>query len=212
VWAHYHLARALVKLEKVDEAIVECRKALALNPDLLNLYGNLARMLADRGQPDEAIGQLGKALEIKPDQPDVRYNLGLLLYQQGRLPEAMAQWSELLRLHPQHAEALNQLAWVLATATEASVRDGAKAVEMAQHAVKLTGSREPNFLDTLAAAEAEAGQFSAAVETANQALALASRHDNTVLAEGIRARIRHYEARTPFRETGQPSPAPSGQP
>ena len=143
---------------------MECRRTLALDPNLLAMYGNLARMLVDRGQPDEAISLLGKALQIKADQPHVRYNLGLVLCQQGRLAEAMEQWAEVLRWHPENTEALNQLAWVRATAPEASVRDGAKAVEMAQHAVKLTDGQEPNLLDTLAAAQAEAGQFGEAVE------------------------------------------------
>ncbi len=212
VWAHLHLARALDKLGRIDDAIAECRNTLALDPNLLDVYGSLARMLADRGQPAEAIGLLRKALTIKPDQPAARYNLGLLLYQQGELSEAMAQWSKVLSMYPENAEALNQLAWVMATAPEASGRDGVKAVAMAQRAVKLTEGREPNFLDTLAAAQAEAGQFAEAVRTAKQALELASGPKNAVLAEGIQARIRLYEAEAPFRDARQPPPPPTERP
>ena len=161
-------------------------------------------MLFDRGESDEAIKLLGKALAIQSDQPITRYNLGLVLYRQGRSAEARQQWSELLRLHPENTDALNQLAWVLATDPEASIRDDAKAVEMAQRAVKLSDGQEPNFLDTLAAAQAEAGRFGDAVQTAKRAQALAIGKNDAALAEGIQSRMRLYEAKTPFREMRQP--------
>jgi tetratricopeptide (TPR) repeat protein len=210
--AHFNLARILIRLGQTDEAMAECRRTLELDPKMPEAYGALARMLADRGQPDEAIGLLGKALQIESDRPDDRYTLGFLLYQQGKLPAAMAQWSELLRLHPDNAAALNQLAWVLATAPAASDRNGAKAVEMAQHAVKLAGGKEPNFLDTLAAAQAEAARFAEAVETAREALKLATQQNNEPLAESIKAKIPLYEAGTPFREMPPPAAAPSTRP
>jgi protein O-mannosyl-transferase len=204
------LARALVQSGRTDEAIVECRKTLALDPNVLEVYGNLARMLADRGQFDEAIGLLGKALEIAPDQPDARYNLGFLLYQQGRLPEATGQWSELLRLHAEDTRALNQLAWVLATAPAASDRDGAKAVEMAQRAIEFSGGQNPNYLDTLAAAQAEAGRFAEAVETAEKALELATQQNQHTMVESIKVKIPLYQAGTPFRESpSSPTMAPT---
>lgn len=188
---------------------MECRTTLALDPSILEIYGDLARMLADRGQLVEATSLLRKALEMKPDQPEARHNLGLLLYRQGQLAEAMGQWSELLRLHPENTETLNQVAWVLATSAEASVRDGARAVEMARHAVRLTDGQEPNLLDTLAAAQAEVGRFDEAIDTTQRALALASRQENTALAATLRARIRLYEAQTPVRAPRPPPPSSS---
>ena len=70
-------------------------------------------------------------------------------------------------------------AWMLATNPNASVRNGAEAVELAQRAVELSGGREPAILDTLAAAYAEAGRFPEAVKTAQRAAALASARGDT---------------------------------
>jgi Flp pilus assembly protein TadD len=90
---------------------------------------------------------------------------------------------------------MNQVAWVLATSPDASVRNGAEAVKMATRAVELSGGREPDTLDTLAAAYAESGRWEQATETARRALALA----REPLAKDIRARLALYENRQPFR-------------
>ena len=70
----------------------------------------------------------------------------------------------MIRSRPSDTNLLNDTAWILATNPNASVRDGAEAVELAQRAVKLSGGQEPAILDTLAAAYAEAGRFADAVE------------------------------------------------
>ena len=198
---HFDLARALVNLGQIEEAAFECSRTLELNPDFLEVYSTVARILAGRGQMDDAIGLLHTALKIKPDDAEARYNLGIFLYQKGRLSEAMAQWNELIHIQPEYVPVLNEVAWALATDPEASVRDGTRAVELAQRAVKLSGGQEPNFLDTLAAAQAEAGQFAEAVKTAEQAVAVASSQNNTALAEGIRTRIKLYQSGSGYQET-----------
>jgi Flp pilus assembly protein TadD len=120
---------------------------------------------------------------------------------QGKTPEALAHWREGLRVDPNHLALLSQTAWVLATCPEASVRNGAEAVELAKRAVQLSGGKEPAVLDTLAAAYAETGRFAEAVETIRQALALATQQNEQPLIEGLKARMALYEAKTPCRET-----------
>jgi Flp pilus assembly protein TadD len=91
------------------------------------------------------------------------------------------------------------MAYMLATNPNASIRNGAEAVTLAKRAVELSGGREPAFLDTLAAAYAEAGQFTDAVRTARQAADLAAQQNKAALAESLRGKIPLYEAGTPFR-------------
>ncbi len=67
-------------------------------------------------------------------------------------------------LQPDNAIAVTQLAWLLATCPTASLRSGREAVELAQHAVKLTGRRDAVAFDALGAAYAETGRFADAVE------------------------------------------------
>ena len=144
-------------------------------------------MPASRGRVAEADAHFRKALEINPDYADARNNLGSLLVAIGKIDEGIAQWETLIRLQPKSVRALNQLAWLLATSPEASVRNGPRAVELAQQALRLAGSREPAVLGTLAAAYAEAGQFSKAAETAQQAVELAASQNNAALADALRA-------------------------
>jgi len=94
----------------------------------------------------------------------------------------------------------NNLAWLLATCPDASLRDGSRAVELARKAEQLAGSSHPEVLDTLAAAYAEAGQFSEAIETAKKALQLVSAQHNSAMADAVRARLKLYEANSPYRE------------
>jgi tetratricopeptide (TPR) repeat protein len=106
-----------------------------------------------------------------------------------------------LRAQPDFLPALNEAAHVLAASPEASVRNGAEAVTLAERAVKLSGGREAMYLDTLAAAYAEAGRFPDAIATARRALDVATRPDQSQLREGLAARLRLYEARKPYRDT-----------
>ena len=126
--------------------------------------------------------------------------------------KALAERRESLRSRPDDIALLNDTAWVLATNPNASIRNGAEAVELAQRAVQLSDGREPAVLGTLAAAYAEAGRFAEAVKTAEQALALAASQNNAALAETLHARIKLYQAGSPYRNTQQPSPSPSGPP
>ena len=117
----------------------------------------------------------------------------------------LAKQRELIRSRPNDANLLNDTAWILATNPNASVRNGAEAVALAERAVELSGGREPAILDTLAAAYAEAGRFAEAAETAQKAIHLAKQQNKPTLAASIKARRQLYEAKTPFRK---PSLAP----
>ena len=100
---------------------------------------------------------------------------------------------------PQSAEAQRKLAWLLATSPAKSRRNAAEALEHARRAVQLTAGNDPDALDALAAAYAEAGRFPDALATAHKALDLAEKQGKAELAEGLRTRIALYECGEPFR-------------
>ena len=105
-----------------------------------------------------------------------------------------------MEINPQDAEALNNMAWILATAPDASIRDGAKAVELAESAVAVSGNGQPRTLATLAAALAEKGRFADAVKTAERALQLAIDRADAGLANSIRTQLGFYQSNMPFRD------------
>jgi tetratricopeptide (TPR) repeat protein len=156
--------------------------------------------LVQKGRFDEAIPHFEKVLTLAPDSAEARFYLGNAFYLKGRIAEALAHWRKVLAAEPNDLRVLNQAAWVLATNAEASFRNGAEAVELAERAVRVSSGRQPRIIATLAASYAEAGQFPKAIETARQALDLATQQNNRQLAEGLNAMIALYQANTPFRE------------
>jgi tetratricopeptide (TPR) repeat protein len=203
--AHNNLGNVLVGQGRNDEAVGEYRKAIELDPAYAEAHNNLGAMLADRKQLDAAIAQFQKALEIEPDFANAHGNLGLALNDKGKIDEAMVHWREMVRLQPTDVCAVNRLAWAMATRPEPSIRNGAVAVELAEWAVRLSHSREPVPLNTLAAAYAQTGRFAEAAQTARKALGLATRQSDRTLAESIKTKIALYEARTPFLDTASVS-------
>ena len=198
---HANLGAALAERGRFDEAIPHLAKALALNPDSAPLETSLGAALVQKGRSAEAIGHFRKALEIAPAFTQARYYLGNALYLGGDAAGALAEWRKVLTAEPDHAAVLNQAAWVLATNPEAAVRNGADAVAFAERAARVSAGRQPRILATLAAAYAEAGRFPQALETARQALTLATRQSDRQLAEGLNAMIALYADQKPFRET-----------
>jgi hypothetical protein len=101
-------------------------------------------------------------------------------------------------LDPDSIEALNNLAWLLATSPEPALRNGPRAVQLAERACGL--SKLPSLLGTLAAAYAEAGRFSDATRAAEQACARATQAGDAGTAARNGELLEFYRAGKPYRE------------
>ena len=203
--AHFNLGIALRQKGQRDEAILEFQKAVAIRPDFAEAQNDLGNTLLLIGRVDEAVTHLRKALEIHPDYAQAHYNLGNALLQKGQVDEAIIQFQKLLALQPDSAEARRSLAgiaWRLATSPNPSLRNGTKAIALAQQTDQLAGSNNPMMAAIVAAAYAETGQFNQAVASARRALQLATREENAALVAAIQAQLNCYEAGLPFRDTG----------
>jgi len=195
-----NLGNALARKHVWDEAIDHLQEAVRLRPDYADAYFNLGSVLFQQGRIDQAIAQWQKALAIRPTDAEAHRSLASALRKEGKLKEAIAEYEQALNVVPEDSVALNNLAWILATSSDASMRDGARAVTLAGKAVQASGGRDPNFLRTLAAARAEAGQFAEAVATAEAAKALASTQDKPELTSRLEEEITLYRARIALRE------------
>jgi tetratricopeptide (TPR) repeat protein len=202
--SHNNLGLALLQKGSVDEAISHLQKALQIRPDFAGAHMNLGIALFQLGRMDEAITQYREALQINPRIAAAHYNLGNALLQKGSVAEAITQFQKALQIKPDNVKAQNDLAWLLATCPEASLRDGNRAVDLARQANALTGGENPLILRTLTAALAEAGRFSEAVETAQRALQLAGAQSNTTLAGQLQSELKLYRAGSPFHSPAQP--------
>jgi tetratricopeptide (TPR) repeat protein len=195
-----NLADALARKGQSDEALVHYEQAIRLEPNYANAYYNRGNVLFAKGRTDEAMADWEKTLQIQPNDADAHTCIGNALLRQGSLREAIAHYDKAMALAPGDPHSRNNIAWVLATSSDASIRDGVKAVEFAQEAVQLSSGRDPNFLRTLAAAYAESGRFSEAIAAAQQAIAIAASQGKSDLAKSLKKEIALYREHTSLRE------------
>jgi tetratricopeptide (TPR) repeat protein len=197
--AYYNVGIALAKEGKQDAAILYYQRALRDNPAYAEAYYAMGNSLLAERRFSEAIAQYEQALKFRKRYAEVQSNMAIAFLQQGNVPEAIRHWERTLEIQPDFAQALNNLAWLLATFPETSVRDGARAVKLAQRACRLSGDRDPSTLRTLAASYAETARFAEATATAERASALARSQGNTELAEILDSDVAHYQKNEPLR-------------
>jgi tetratricopeptide (TPR) repeat protein len=187
------LANALARKGLLSEAIGHYVRAIKLRPDYGDPYLNLGTVLFEQGQIHDAIAQWHRAVATQPNDAGFHTALGDAFLKGELQKEAIAEYEHAARISSQDPLACNNLAWLLATSSDASIRDGDRAIELAKQAVRLSRGKDPNYLRTLAAACAESGRFAEAKETARQALQGAERRSNSTLANALRDEIALYE-------------------
>jgi len=196
--AHFQLANILLAQGHAGDASVHYQKGLASSPHNAEAEGNLGLALVQSGDLAGAIDHWEKSLAIEPSNAKTHNNVAGALMALGRTQEAIAHYEKALAIQPQYIEAEKGLAWALATAPEASLRNGDKAVALATHVNESTHGNSALVLHILAATYAESNRFAEAVETAQRALALANDQHSAALAAAIQKELALYQANTPF--------------
>jgi len=198
--AHVAFANALLQKKRTDDAIAHYQKAVAIRPDYFLARYGLGHALLEKGKLDAAIEHSRAALLIQPNNADCHTVLAIALDEKGQWAEAIQHYERALKISPQSISALNNLAWLLAAGSNASLRNGARAIQFAQQADQLSGGTNVLVLRTLAAAYAEAGQFGKAIETAHAAMQLGQSQRDDSLATELQQEIALYELGLPYRE------------
>jgi len=197
--AQVALGNALFQKGLIDESIVHYQKALAIRPYYVTAHYNLSSAFLKKGEIDEAIFHCRAVLSTQPEHADAHTILASAFLQKGEIGTAIEQYKKTLEIMPRSVPALNNLAWILATYSDPAFRDGTKALELAQRANEFSGRNNPIILRTLAAAHANVGQFSMAVEVGQLALSLTDRQ--SPLASALQRELAGYEASEPYRES-----------
>jgi Flp pilus assembly protein TadD len=140
-----------------------------------------------------ALHYFQRAVELDPGVAEPHCKLANTLVLLDRHAEAIAEYSKALRLLPGMDEAANNLAWLLATCPDRSLRDGARAIALARQASQRSQDQNPVILGTLAAAYAEVGNLAEAVATAQRARQLALAQNNRPYAGVLEAQLRQYQ-------------------
>jgi tetratricopeptide (TPR) repeat protein len=192
------LAQILQQQGRWEEAIAEFEVILQKAPARWDLRASLADCLVAVGQFAKAAKEYKTVLEGNPNNSEAWRRLGIALNSYGESNEARDAYREAVRLGPYRVEALNDLAWFLATDAHAELRDGAEAIKLAQKACALTGEREPRCFGTLDAAYAEAGDFKNAIATARRTIQLATDQKQPEIAAAGAKRLELYQASKPY--------------
>jgi protein O-mannosyl-transferase len=185
---------------KLDEAISLLQAAVALRPENSPAHENLAKALIQKGEVADALVHYQKLLELQPDNIEVHNIVGTVLVQQHRIRDGVEEWQKVLAIQPDNGNAMSNLAWVFATSPDDSLRDGVKAVQLAQEALRISARRIPLLFRTLAAAYAETGEFSKAIQTAQEGIELANSQGNQGLATELQGNISLYQEQRPLRD------------
>ena len=198
--AHHNLGNALLKQGQTDAAISQFQLAARLKPESATIHYNLGIALGNQGQTDAAISQLQEAIRLKPAYPEALGTLAGAFDGQGKYAEAIRLYQAALKSKPNQEEVLNNLAWLLATCPDAAFRNGREAVRLATRACELTSDAKPLLIGTLAAAQAEAGDFQAAIAAAERAAVVAASLHLEKVAMRNRELLQLYRQGQPFHE------------
>ena len=195
--ARNNLSQALLAQGRLNEAVSELESLIRREPRYAPAHANLGSALLLMGAPmTKAAEHFTRALGLNPRLAEARFNLALLHTIQGNHAEAIALLREGLRHQPDDLATRQLLAWELATAPDAKLRNGPEALRLARGAAL---GDDPQGLHVLAAALAEAGRFEEALRTARQAAARAGSAGLKEDAERIREAISRYERGEPLR-------------
>jgi tetratricopeptide (TPR) repeat protein len=198
--AHDNLGAALDALGQRDAALAEYAEGVRLAPQRAEAQCTLAEALGRAGRFQEAATHFRLAVPMDPHSLRARYGLALAQAKAGQVREAVAEFDALLREQPNWPAVEVMLAWLLATPDDPRLRDGPRATRLAEDAVQRTNHQNPDALNSLAAAYAESGRLTDAVETAEAALELAQASGRSALAGALADRLAQYRAGQPARD------------
>lgn len=177
--AHNFYGVTLFRMGKYDEAVAHFQAAIRVNPLNAQSLTNMGALEFSRGNVDSAKKYFEEAIDSTPRYAKAHFNLAMVLTREGQFQGAAERYEDCLKYAPDDADATGNLAWLYATCPDPAVRRGARAVELAREFGRLMGGTAggPRVFDILAAALAEDGQFTQAVESAGTAVQL-SRSDD----------------------------------
>jgi tetratricopeptide (TPR) repeat protein len=192
--AHVELGTLLLGIRKGAEAESHFTAVLKANPNDPELVYKLGISLMLQGRLAEARDQMLAVVRLNQSSL-AHWQLGEIHIGLGDPRKAIESYEAAIALNPELLTSANNLAWLLATSAEASLRNGPRAVEIAEAIHRAGNSPEAQQPDTLAAAYAEAGRF-------DEAVATLSKLDK--LSPEMQSRLQLYRERKPFHEPLNP--------
>lgn len=200
--AHNELCKLYIQRQDWDAAALACQAAIELAPgDALPRY-HQGMVLAMQNRPDQAEENYQAALQLDPEFAEAHLALGVLYRRSGKYGAAIKHLRKAAQRHPDWADATTALAWLLATVDDQRLRNGSEALQWASKAAEQLADHRA--LQSLAAAHAEQGDFSAAISHQQQALQRAPEAERRAMQLHLETYQRHQPVRVRvFADSGQ---------
>ncbi len=167
-------------------------------PDTVPFFLTRGFLLMQEGRSDDARADFDLLLVNHPDDFDMLFAVAVTIQASGNPALSLPYYDQAIARHPYEASSFNNKAWLLATATDAAVRNGEEAVAAALQAVALEDSA--TYRDTLAAAYAEQGDFDRAVEEQQKAIDMLGANMPPAVMRDMEARLELFRQGQPYRE------------
>ncbi len=179
----------------LNAALADYGRAIELDTNLAVAHRGRGRVCHLLGRLDEAIAHYDAAVQLAPEDSYAVACRADLLTDLGRYVDANAEYHHAIELDPKSVHAFSGSAWLLATCPDKAIRNPALAIERAEKSIELSGKWDAMSFDTLAAAQASAGDFATAVKTMRRAVEMAQSDERDVYQD----RLAMYSHAKPYR-------------
>ena len=196
---HYYYGMALARAGRMEESVGRFEKAVSLKADHLDALLSLGIALDHLGNTKAAVDRYQQYLRTKPGDPGVLVKLGSAQQSLGLAKDAVETYKQIIEKNANDTMAKFHLAWLYATAPDENLRDGQRAVQLAEEIAPAAPPGNASMLDLLGVVYAEVGKFDLAVKMASRAVDAAKTADNGAFAVQIQMRLELYQREIAFR-------------
>jgi len=193
--AYLNKGNAYRAKQEYDKAMIDLNECLRLNPTNAIAYKTRAAIHHSKREYDQEISDWSQGLRLTPNDATALELRGFAYFMTSQFGKAIDDYKKAIQLNPTNDLAYNNLGWLRATCPVAEMRNGREAIEAAMRACEFTHWTSGQWIDTLAAAYAEAGDFEKAVRCEKQAMT-ANGTDTKGLAD-MQRHLSMYENRQP---------------
>jgi tetratricopeptide (TPR) repeat protein len=198
--AHFNRGELLYEQGAYEAAINDYNRALRLAPRDSAAYNSRGHAYYKLGNYRQALADYSYAIRLDPQNAAAYTNRGDAYGDLARFEEAARDYRAAIRIDPKLGRAYQSAAWLMATCPREQYRNAQYALMAANKAIELDGEGDYRYLDTLAAAQANAGKFDEAKATEQRVVEMAP--PDTI--ETYKARLALYESGRPYRDTKEP--------
>lgn len=198
--AHYNLGLLLVQGGLEQQAIGHFRAAVESNPELRDAHFQLANFLMRSGHYSEAISEYRTVIQMDPRNGFCRLMEAMALIRLKKYSTAKAQLEAGLAALPGDVDIESALARLLAACPDPEVRDGSRALELAERAYRARQNADLEQGETVAMALAAIGRYPKAAQLQSYLIAEAERSGRHDLVRSLRDNLVLYQQAKPCRK------------